>query len=103
MVAQTPASGATGVLRSTKVTAKFDRAMQGALFTTSSVTLKDPAGNVVPATVTWAPLLKTVTLTPSAALVANTKYTVTLDTSLKSLSGMNLAAPITWTFTTGAN
>ena len=103
VVAITPASNATGVLRATKVTAKFDRGMQAALFTTSSVTLKDPAGTIVPATVTWAPLLKTVTLTPSAALAANTKYTVTLDTTLKSLSGMNLASPYTWSFTTGAS
>ena len=98
-----PAKGATGVARSAPIKATFGQGMQGATFTTSTFTVTGPGGTPVAATVTYAILAKTATLTPSAALAPNTTYTVTLDaTTIKSVTGLRLTTPTTWTFTTGS-
>jgi molybdopterin converting factor small subunit len=97
----TPASGATGVARSTTVTATFSRAMDAASLNTSSFTLKGPGGVAVPATVSYNTTTKVVTLTPSSALAANTTYTARLEPTVRGADGMTLASPVTWSFTTG--
>jgi hypothetical protein len=101
VTSKTPAAGATGVSKTAKVTAVFSTPMDATTMTATTVTLTGPGGTAVPATVTWAALTKTVTLTPSAALAPNTTYTVTLDGTQKALTGLRLGTPVTWTFTTG--
>jgi hypothetical protein len=43
----------------------------------------------------------TITLTPSAALVGNTTYTVTVSGTITDASGNALGSNVTWSFTTG--
>ena len=43
----------------------------------------------------------TATFTPTTQLTPNTTYTVTVATTVEDRAGNNLAAPHTWTFTTG--
>jgi hypothetical protein len=101
VTSSTPASGATGVSRSTTATATFSRSMDASSLTTSSFTLKGPGGVAVPSTVSYNGTTKVATLTPSSALAANTTYTVQLDTTVRGADGMTLASPVTWSFTTG--
>jgi hypothetical protein len=101
VTSQTPAAGATGVAKTASVTATFSTPMDATTMTATTVTLTGPGGTAVPATVTWAALTKTVTLKPSAALAPNTSYTAQLDGTQKTLTGLRLGAPYTWTFTTG--
>ena len=99
----TPANGATGVSRSTSVTATFSEAMDPATLTNSTVTLK--AGTTtVTATVSYDAASKKVTLKPSSSLSYQTKYTATVKggtSGAKDQAGNPLAADKVWTFTTG--
>jgi hypothetical protein len=101
--ARTPASGATGVARTTTVTATFDQAMDATTITASSFTLKTSGGASVTASVAYDAATRTATLTPTAQLAASTAYTATLTTAVKSSQGFALAAPSTWSFTTVAS
>ncbi len=107
VTAVTPASGATGVSRTTAVTAVFDRAMDPTTINGSTVLLKDAGGNVVSATVTYNAGTNTVTLTPLAPLNPFTSYTAFLrggstGSRVRDLYGNDLAADYTWSFTTGS-
>jgi hypothetical protein len=95
----TPANGATGVSRTTAVTAAFGEPIDGATLTTSSFVLRDAAGGAVGATVNYDTANGIGTLTPSAPLAASTTYTVTV-TAVKDLAGNQLAGPVVWSFTT---
>jgi hypothetical protein len=98
-----PAKAATGVARSAPIKATFGQGMQGATFTTSTFTVTGPGATAVAGTVGYAILTKTATFTPSATLAPNTTYTVTLDANaIKSVTGLRLTTPTSWTFTTGA-
>jgi hypothetical protein len=96
-----PASGATGVALSAKVSATFSETMNNASLTTGSVTLAKTAGNVAVAG-TVSVTGKTATFTPAAALAPSTGHTATVTTAAKDAAGNPLAANFTWTFTTGA-
>ena len=100
VTARTPAVGATGVSRTTNVTATFDRALDPATVTGANVTLTGPGSTAVAATVTYASATRRITLDPTATLAATTTYTVRLTTGLKATDGAALAAAVTWTFTT---
>jgi hypothetical protein len=101
VTSSTPASGATGVARSTTVTGTFSRAMDASSLTTGSFTLKSPAGVAVPATVSYNATTKVATLTPGSALAANTVYTARFEATVRGADGMTLASPVSWNFTTG--
>ena len=94
--ALTPASGATGVPVDSAVTATFSEAIQPS---TISLVLKAGA-TTVPATVTYDPTTRTVSLDPSSNLAASTTYTATLS-GTQDLSG-NVMSTSTWSFTTAA-
>ena len=94
-----PAPGATGVSRSTNVTAKASEDLSRVGLAT--VQLISASGVKVPAVVSFNASTNVVTFDPSAALAANTKYTARLTTGIKDLVG-NPLVPLTWTFTTGA-
>jgi len=99
----TPANGATGVSRSTSVTATFSEAMDPATLTNSTVTLK--AGTTtVTLTVSYDAASQKVTLKPSSSLSYQTKYTATVKggtSGAKDQTGNALAADKVWSFTTG--
>jgi Bacterial Ig-like domain/Bacterial Ig domain len=103
--ARSPASGATGVSRTTKVTATFNEAMDAATINTNTVQLTAPGGALVPATMAYAAATRIATLTPSSTLAALTVYTATVrggttDPRVKDQAGNALAATQTWQFRT---
>jgi hypothetical protein len=73
--------------------------MDSTTITSSSFTLTGPSGAVA-ATVAYDSTSNKATLTPSAALAANTTYTAKLDTTVAASDGTPLPAPYTWSFTT---
>jgi hypothetical protein len=100
-----PANGATGVSRNASVTATFSEAMDASTINTSTFELRDPAGNLVPATVTYATSTRRATLAATASLAARTTFTATVrggttDPRVKDVAGNPLAANRTWSFTT---
>ena len=101
----TPANGATGVSKSTTITATFSEAISDAALTTSTFVLRDPANAVVPATVSYNAATRVGTLTPSAALSASKTYTATItggSGGVKDLAGNALASDVVWSFTTAS-
>jgi hypothetical protein len=96
----TPANGSTNVARTTKVSVVFAQPMDLLSISSTTVYLKDPAGLLVPATVTYNDSQKTATLTPVASLAAATTYTVTIDPLAKAYTGLRLGTPYTTTFKT---
>lgn len=102
--AKTPSAGATGVPTTGTVTATFDRSLDPNTVTSSTVTLTTAGGASVPATVSYDDTTHKVTLTPSQALAGNAQYTAKLKGGSGGISGWggDLAADVTWSFTTGA-
>jgi hypothetical protein len=102
----TPANEATGVSRSTKLTAAFaEQNMDTTTLTGTTVTVQLFSGTStkpIKATVSYDATTKTVTLTPFAKLAGNTKYTVKITNGVKDLAG-NAFAGTQWSFTAGAN
>ncbi len=107
VVSTTPANGATGVAVDVSPTATFSEAMDPATLTTSTFTLLEQ-GQTTPVTATVSYASQVATLDPSANLKAGTTYTATVKggaSGAKDLAGNQLAADVSWTFTTatGAN
>jgi hypothetical protein len=103
----TPASGATGVVTGTNVTATFSEAMDPATINTNTVELRDSANTLVAATVTYDGATKIATFDPTPTLTASATYTATIkggttDPRVKDVAGNALAANFTWSFTTAA-
>ena len=100
--AVSPASAATGVSVSTTVTATFNEALDATTISAASFTLRNAAGTLVGATVAYNATTRVATLTPTAALTAQTVYTATVSTAVRDVAGNALAAPQSWSFTTAA-
>jgi uncharacterized protein DUF4082/concanavalin A-like lectin/glucanase superfamily protein/Big-like domain-containing protein/galactose oxidase-like protein/Kelch motif protein len=108
VTAVTPASGATGVVTGTNVTATFSEAMDAATINTNTLELRNPSNTLVAATVTYDAATRTATLDPTPTLAASTTYTATIkggatDPRMKDVAGNALAANFTWSFTTAAS
>jgi hypothetical protein len=98
-----PVAGATGVGRTANATATFSEAMDATTITTGTFVLRDPAGSVVAATVSYNATSRVATLNPAASLNFGTTYTATVSGGaggVKDVSGNPMAADVTWTFTT---
>jgi hypothetical protein len=102
VVSRSPLAGATGVSRTTNVTATFDTSLTASTVTTSSFTLTPNGGSAIAASVSYDDASKTATLTPSAPLAASTTYTARLTTAIKSADGVAMTAADSWTFTTAS-
>ncbi|MGK2957157.1 MAG: N,N-dimethylformamidase beta subunit family domain-containing protein [Acidimicrobiales bacterium] len=98
VTSQTPAPGATGIAHGTNVIAVFTESMQAASI---DLQLKDPSNVVVPATLSHDAATNTTTLNPTTNLAPNTLYTASITNALD-MAGNNLAAPVSWSFTTTA-
>ena len=102
-----PANGATGVSRSTAVSATFNEDMNAATInTTTFVLIRNSTGVQVTATLSYNATTRVATLTPSAALAASAVYTATvrggtIDPRVKDGAGNALAANRVWSFTSG--
>ena len=92
---QTPASGATGVLVASNVSATLSESV---IPSTISFVLKN-GSTTVGSAITYDVASHTVTLDPTANLAASTTYTATL--SVPDVSG-NTMSPVSWSFTTVA-
>jgi Ice-binding-like/Bacterial Ig-like domain len=92
-----PASAAASVAVNLPISATFDREMDPATLSSSTVVLKQGAA-VVPGVVTYGG--NTVTLMPAAALAPGVMLTATITTGSADTTGMALAHDYTWSFTT---
>jgi hypothetical protein len=97
------------VVSGTAVTATFSEPMDPATVNSSSAgdlltfTVKETTGNNVSGTVVMNAANTVATFTPtSSALNPNTRYTATVTTAAKNASGVAMANPIAWRFTTNA-
>lgn len=90
-----PANSATNVARNAKVTAVASKAIDQSSLV---VTLKTEAGATVAGTTAYNATSRTVTFTPSAQLGIGVGYTTSV--SAKSVSGVAMANPLTWSFAT---
>jgi len=101
----TPSNSATGVIRTTTVTASFSEAMNPATLTAITFRLtKQGSTTPIAAAVSYDATTNKVTLKPSSSLAANTKYTATVKggtSGAKDKAGNPLASNKVWSFTTG--
>ena len=100
IISTDPDSGATGVPASRPVRAIFSQAMDPSTIGAATFTLAQ-GGVAVPGQVTYSGVIAT--FTPAATLSADTLYTATIGVGAKSAANeTELAAAVTWTFTTAA-
>jgi hypothetical protein len=105
VTATTPASGASGVGVGQDVLATFSEAMDPSSVTASTFTLRDGAGEPVPAAVSYEAGAFRAVLRPLAALAHSAAYTATVaggPVGVRDASGQALEADHTWSFTTEA-
>jgi hypothetical protein len=94
--ATTPSLGTTAATTA-NVKVLFSEAMDGTTITATSFTLKQGATPIA-STVSYQSHVAT--LHPTETLSADTKFTATMNTSVKDVAGNAMAAAKTWTFTT---
>jgi Ice-binding-like/Bacterial Ig-like domain len=99
VVANSPATGATGVAVTTSISATFNEALNPATANNSTFTLTGPGGTAVTGMITYSG--STATFAPNSNLAASTTYTATITTGVQDPAGIALAANFVWTFTTG--
>jgi hypothetical protein len=92
-----PAANATQIDPGTSITAVFNKSVVASSIVFA---LTDPNNNPVAASVTYDDSTHTATLVPSAPLSKLAKYTATVSAA-QDTYGNHLAAPLTWSFTTG--
>lgn len=98
-----PAANATAVAIDQTATATASKALDPATVTTTTATLKNSAGTVIPSTVSYDATTKKISIDPTANLANNTVYTATLlggASGIKDIAGNALPANYTWSFTT---
>jgi hypothetical protein len=99
-----PVSNALDVPLSATITTTFNEPLSVASVTPTNISLK--AGETtVPAALSYTAGSTSVTLTPTAPLIPNTVYTVTIlggATGIKDVAGNPLAADYSWSFTSQA-
>ncbi|RAM35641.1 serine protease [Arthrobacter globiformis] len=106
VAARTPGANGAAVAAGSNITATFSTGTSGLGvqgISGSSFLLKNAAGTVVPAAVTYSATSRTATLNPAANLANDAKYTATLTggaTAIRDAAGTPLATT-SWTFTTG--
>jgi len=103
VVTQTsPAAGATDISPLTAVTATFSQAMDPATINDTTMTLQAGTGSPVATSVAYDGPTRTATLQPSAPLSESTVYTARIGTGARSVHGVAMDEPASWTFTTSA-
>ena len=98
VTAKAPALNSLMVSQTANVTATFSEPIAG--LGTASFTLKNSAGAVIAAPVTWNATTRVATLNPNATLAADGKHTATLTAGIRDIAGNPIAAS-SWAFTTG--
>ncbi len=96
-----PENGATGVSVNPTVLAQFRRDMDAATITGATFTLEDGFGPVSGSVAYDAPTrTATFTITPPAALLNLTEYTVTISPLVRDVEGNYMQKAVQWRFTT---
>ncbi|MBT2547003.1 Ig-like domain-containing protein [Arthrobacter sp. ISL-65] len=98
VTAKAPAVNSLMVSQTANVTATFSEPMAGIGF--ASFNLKNSAGAVIAAPVTWNATTRVATANPNVTLTADRKHTVTLTSGITDIAGNPIAAN-SWAFTTG--
>ncbi|MBD1542454.1 Ig-like domain-containing protein [Arthrobacter sp. IA7] len=98
VTAKAPALNSMMASQTANVTATFSEAITG--LGTASFTLKNSAGALIAAPVTWNATTRVATLNPNASLAADRKHTATLTAGITDIAGNPIAAN-SWAFTTG--
>jgi type IV pilus assembly protein PilY1 len=97
----TPASGATGVSRTSRATATFSEDIKLSTLTSSTFYMKAGATSI-PGFISYNASTFVATFTPTVTLAYSTIYTVTLTTGITDQAGLAMAANKVWSFTTMA-
>jgi hypothetical protein len=98
VISTTPDDGEIDVALNASITATFSEAMAPLTISTTTFTVQDGLTPVL-GQVTYAGL--TAVFTPDSVLEPGTLYRGTITTGVTDLAGNAMAAPYTWTFTTG--
>lgn len=93
-----PIGDAVGVSQSKTLSIVFNEEMNASTINVNTFTVKEGTTSVS-GKVAYSG--KTATFTPATIFSANKKYTATITTGATNLTGNNLAANISWSFTTG--
>jgi hypothetical protein len=95
----TPGNGATNVSVDASIQVNFSEAMDAATLSSATFSVADDGGNSVSGTVTGS--VSSATFAPAMSLAGLTTYTATISTGIRDAAGNAIAAPFTWSFTTG--
>ncbi|PNH81871.1 Ig-like domain-containing protein [Arthrobacter sp. AFG20] len=98
VTAKAPAINSLMVSQTANVTATFSEPVAGVGF--AAFNLKNSAGAVIAAPVTWNATTRVATANPNVTLTADRKHTVTLTSGITDIAGNPIAAN-SWVFTTG--
>ena len=97
IIGQSPAPGVNGQAVNGNVTVTFSEPIQPASL---AFVLRDSSNIVVPASLSYDASTHTVTLHPSADLIASRTYTATVSGAMD-LAGNSMSMPAVWSFSTG--
>lgn len=98
-----PKANAVGVARDQVVTAKFNRAINGATVTNSTFRLFDSVGTQVSGTGTYDAAKGVASFTPSTQLSHGQRYTAKLSGSVADAGGTALGSEYSWSFMAGSS
>jgi hypothetical protein len=102
VILASPTCGATGVALNKTVSITFSEAMDPLTITTANLLLAGPGTTPVTGTVAYDALDDIATFNPTADLLSNTLYTVTVTTGVRDLAENPMAADFVCQFTTAA-
>ena len=105
VVSTAPSSGASGVVAGTNVTARFSEPLAASTVNGSTFQLRNGAGQLVSAVVTWDGATSSAVLDPSSGLAYSAAYAATVKGGtggVTDVAGNPLASDVTWSFTTEA-
>ena len=91
-----------GVAPNRRQEVQFSEAMNGSTINAQSFRVTGVSGNAVPGTVTYDSTFDIASFLPTPALQAGATYTATITTAATSASGVPLAKPYSYSFTTRA-
>lgn len=99
-----PADGATGVALNSTISATLSEPVQALTGANFTITCAAPCVNATgTVTLNGAGTVATFTLTPGTLLRAQTEYTGTVAGATSVATGLSMAAPFVWNFTTSAS
>jgi hypothetical protein len=94
-----PAENATGIDPTTVITAMFSESVDPATIDNTSFTLQDGSNAPIAGAVTYDAVSRTATFRPMNKLDYSMAYTATVTTAVKDMTGTNMVASKTWSFT----